>query len=114
MKKIYNKLVRDRIPEIIISGGSVPNVKKLNKKDYQLELKKKFIEESKELVKSNKKTEVLNELSDIYELLISTAKQYKTELTNIRKVALKKRKNRGGFEKRLFLNYVEENKKREV
>lgn len=40
-KIVYNKLIRDRIPEIIVKGGSMPKVSTLNKTNYTLELKKK-------------------------------------------------------------------------
>ena len=45
MKKIYNKLVRDRIPEIIRGAGKEPVTRVLDEKEYLHELIKKLKEE---------------------------------------------------------------------
>ena len=54
MKKVikYNKLIRDKIPEIIKNTGWTPKVRVLNKKEYLKEIKKKLAEEVKELIKT--------------------------------------------------------------
>jgi len=50
MKKvIYNKLIRDRIPEIIADNGASCKTRTLNKVEFQAELKKKVVEEATEL-----------------------------------------------------------------
>ena len=43
MDKIYNKLVRDKIPDIIKSNGENPVIKVLNEDEYKKELEKKII-----------------------------------------------------------------------
>ena len=43
--KIYNKLVRDKIPEIMINKGCKPVTRILNDEDYLKELNKKILEE---------------------------------------------------------------------
>ncbi len=105
MKKVikYNKLIRDKIPEIIKNAGWTPTVRILNKKEYLKEIKKKFIEETKELVKAKTRKEVINEIVDIQELidiLISELGLTKSELKKQQKT---KNKKRGGFKERLFL-----------
>ena len=45
MERIYNKLVRDNIPNIIKSNGENPIIRILNDEEYKIELEKKLNEE---------------------------------------------------------------------
>ena len=49
MEKIYNKLVRDKIPEIIENDGETPIVRVLNDNEYKKELEKKLKEEDEDI-----------------------------------------------------------------
>ncbi|MBU0572217.1 nucleoside triphosphate pyrophosphohydrolase [Patescibacteria group bacterium] len=103
MKKIYyRKLIRDKIPEIINSKGGEFKTRILLKGEFEKELRKKLLEESKELLKAPRK-DLVNELSDVLEVLKSIASYYKISFKKIEKYQIKKRKERGGFKKRLFL-----------
>ena len=55
MIKKYNKLIRDRILEIIKAAGERPYWRVLNKKEYLKEIKKKILEEAKELTRAKNK-----------------------------------------------------------
>jgi predicted house-cleaning noncanonical NTP pyrophosphatase (MazG superfamily) len=101
--KKYNKLIRDRILEIIKAARERPHWRVLNKKEYLKEIKKKISEEAKELTKAKNKKEVVNEIVDIQELidvLVSELGLIKTEIKRQQKI---KNKKRGGFKKKLFL-----------
>lgn len=50
MERIYNKLVRDNIPNIIISKKEVPVTRVLNNEEYRKELEKKLYEEYNEVI----------------------------------------------------------------
>jgi predicted house-cleaning noncanonical NTP pyrophosphatase (MazG superfamily) len=102
-KKIYNKLIRDKIPEIIRADNEEPKVKILNQKDYMIALKQKISEEAIELIEAKNKDDVLNELVDLQELIDSTAKAYKIRKSTLISAQKGKNKKRGGFKKRLFL-----------
>ena len=67
MERVYNKLVRDNIPQIIRSKGEEPIVRELNDKDYLRELKKKLLEESGEVVEAEG-GDMLEELADLMEV----------------------------------------------
>lgn len=103
MKK-YNKLVRDRIPEIIERDGHKAIFRTLSEKDYIAALDKKLLEE----VKEYQEVKSIEEMADIMEVLyaICVARGYTIEELE----AKRKEKNseRGGFEKRLFLETVED------
>ncbi len=105
MKKVikYNKLIRDRILEIIEEAGVKSSFRVLNKKEYLKEIKKKIIEEAKELVTAKSKKEVINEIVDIQELVDVIMSELGLAKSQIKKQQKIKNKKRGGFKKRLFL-----------
>ena len=103
MIKRYNKLIRDRILEVIKGAGERPHWRILNKKEYFEEVKKKVVEEAKELTKVKNKKEILNEVVDIQELLDVLISELGLTKSQIKKQQKIKNKKRGGFKKRLFL-----------
>lgn len=103
MKKIYNKLIRDRIPEIIEKDEGICKIKKLNKKEFKIELQKKVLEEAKELANVKDKKELLNEIVDVSEILDWLLKELKITKTQLKSLQTKKNKERGSFKKQLFL-----------
>ncbi len=105
MKKVikYNKLIRDRILEIIKTDGEKPYSRVLNKNEYLKEIKKKIAEEAKELVKAEGKKEIINEIVDIQELIDVIISELGLTKSQIKKKQKIKNKKRGGFKKRLFL-----------
>ena len=103
MKKVFNKLIRDRIPEIIIAAGEAPKIRKLGKEEFRFELKRKVLEEAKEMERAESKKDILNEIVDIQELLDWLAKEFKMNRQQIKKLQTEKNKKRGSFKKQLFL-----------
>lgn len=101
----YNKLVRDKIIEIIQANGENPIYRRLDDEEYFIELIKKDKEELEEVVNATKE-EVKEELADKLEVLIAMAKYYDYTLDEIIEESNKKRNKRGGFEERLFLEKV--------
>ncbi len=78
--RVYNKLVRDNIPDIIRKNGEIPCISILDDDKYLDELKTKLIEETNEFIES----EELMELADILEVVeyFMEAKE-KVVLTNM-------------------------------
>ena len=100
--KEYNKLVRDKIPEIIEASGKSCSIRCLGLEEYVVALEQKLNEEVAEY-QSDKN---LEELADVLEVLqaLCVAKGYSLdELELLRK---EKAKERGRFENRIFLEYV--------
>jgi predicted house-cleaning noncanonical NTP pyrophosphatase (MazG superfamily) len=103
MIKKYNKLIRDRILEIIAEAGEKPYHRTLLKSEFQKEIKKKVLEEANELLKAKTKDDVVNEIVDMQELIDVLAAELRVKKLDIRRAQSKKNQARGGFKKRLFL-----------
>ena len=65
MDRTYNKLVRDNIPEIIISNGDVPITRILSNEEYKEELEKKLYEEYQEVLNTTNTEDRIEELADM-------------------------------------------------
>lgn len=103
MEKIYNKLVRDKIPEIIENNGEIPIIRKLDDEEFKLELKRKLLEEYNEVVKAQTADELLEELADMLEIIATISQLENSNLSSVISIMNEKRQKRGGFSKKLFL-----------
>ncbi len=101
--KIYNKLVRDKIPDIIEQDGSKAYIRYLDEKEYNEQLNKKLLEEVKEYIES----EEVEEIADILEVIESILKFKKVSEEEILKIKNEKKSKRGGFDKKIFLEKEE-------
>ncbi|WP_163103030.1 nucleoside triphosphate pyrophosphohydrolase [Peribacillus alkalitolerans] len=106
---IYNKLVRDLIPEIIASSGKQFSFKVLNEVEYVKELKAKCYEEIKEYTSTENDKDALEELADLLEIINSLAACHGASITDLEEVRKMKAETRGGFQKRIFLEEVFDN-----
>lgn len=104
----YNKLVRDRIPEILEQSGKKFKIETLNHDRYILELKKKLNEELMEYQGAATNEEALEELADILEVIHSLTAVHKSSFEELEKIRVDKAVDRGSFEEKLFLLDVED------
>lgn len=105
----YNKLVRDNIPDIILSNGEKPITRILNDEEYINELERKLLEEYNEVLASSG-SDRIEELADMLEVISSLARIEGKTLDDVNKVATLKRQKRGSFDKRIYLEGVEDDK----
>ncbi|MEK7657705.1 MAG: nucleoside triphosphate pyrophosphohydrolase [Patescibacteria group bacterium] len=103
MVKIYNKLVRDKIPEIIENDGEKPKIRILDNEEYKKELKKKLVEEVQEVVLTGNNNDLLKEIGDILEVIEAMEKAFDLNKNQILKTKEERKQERGGFEKKIFL-----------
>ena len=96
---VYNKAIRDKIPEIIKESGGNCDIKALSDEKFLIELDKKLGEELQEYYESKS----VEELADIVEVIQKIATLRGSSLEEFEKIRLEKVKKRGGFEKNLFL-----------
>lgn len=93
----YNKLVRDKIPEILDAKGVAYERHEASDDEYKIELVKKLEEEVREFSSDLS----IEELADILEVIESLKKL--PEYATVEDIRLQKREERGGFDKRLIL-----------
>jgi predicted house-cleaning noncanonical NTP pyrophosphatase (MazG superfamily) len=101
-RKTYNKLIRDKIPEIIRNNNAVPKISELSAEEFKIALNEKLLEEARELAEAKSNEEILNELADILEVAEAVAKNNNITSEEIIKRKDEKKQERGAFEKKLF------------
>ena len=87
---IHNKLVRDRIPEIIESTGKKFSTRILNEEEYITELKKKSFEELQEYMEANEKSDAIEELADVLEIMHALAEYHGSTIEEVEKSSSRK------------------------
>jgi predicted house-cleaning noncanonical NTP pyrophosphatase (MazG superfamily) len=105
MRKEYNKLVRERIPEIIQQNGLQYQIVTLTDSEYCQALKQKLIEEAQEAAEANE--ELIAELADLYEVIDALLETYGINRELVLAEQQRRRSNRGGFDKRIKLLWTE-------
>ena len=105
---IHNKLVRDKIPQIIKESGKTPVTKILNQKEYINELRKKSQEELQEYLTAETDEEALEELADLLEIIHALAKVHGSTIEEVDKIRVEKAAKRGGFTDKVFLIEVQD------
>lgn len=105
---IHNKLVRDKIPQIIKNSGKTPVIKTLNQDIYLTELRKKANEELNEYLSAKTNEEAIEELADLLEIIHSFAEIHDSSIDEVEKIRVKKAEERGGFKDKVFLIEVQD------
>ena len=100
----YNKLVRDRIPEIIKNVGKIAHTRILGDDEYLTELDRKLGEEFAEY-QADKNIE---ELADMLEVIYAIAKARGVSVDELESIRSAKAEKNGAFEKKVFLEEVED------
>lgn len=93
----YNKLVRDKIPEILDDKGVFYEKRIATPEEYKKELIKKLIEEASEFQEGGN----IEELADVIEVV--EALRMLPEYQSVEDIRMVKRNKRGGFDQRIIL-----------
>ena len=101
--KSYNKLVRDKIPEIIKKNGQVAKLRKLDDDEYLNALNHKLEEEVTEYFEDGS----IEELADVMEVVYAIVKHKGLSLDEFEVMRTKKLDERGGFDGRILLVEVD-------
>lgn len=99
---VYNKLVRDRIVEIIEDDGKVAVFRTLGPEEMEDCLQSKLQEEVAEFLEAG----TLDELADIIEVIYALASNRGCNREELDSIRESKTHKRGGFTQRVFLEKV--------
>lgn len=102
--KTYNKLVRDKIPNIIEATGKKYDIHIASKDEHIELLQKKLQEEVNEYLEDNN----LEELADIMEVVFGLANMHGCSIEELMKKREEKFEERGGFKEGVVLERVYE------
>lgn len=107
-RNTYNKLVRDKIPENIDGEpGKECKYRILDDTEYLTELNKKVLEEANEFIEENS----IEELGDLMEVINAIMKLKGYKMEEVYKVMKAKEEKKGAFNDRIYLEYVDEEKR---
>ena len=98
----YNKLVRDRISEIIEASGKRCVCSILSDEEYLAKLDEKLNEELAEYQESKS----MEELADLLEVIRAVAVARGSSMDEVEAIRRDKAAKRGGFEKKILLTEV--------
>jgi predicted house-cleaning noncanonical NTP pyrophosphatase (MazG superfamily) len=104
MKRTYNKLVRDRIPQLIRESGRDCSSRILNEEEYYDALLDKIVEEIEEYRLSGNE----EELADVFEVLDCLVELKEYEPMHIDYLKLIRREARGSYKERIQLVEVDD------
>ena len=117
MKKIvYNKLVRDNIPNQIEENGEYAITRILSKEELDNALNEKLLEEAAEIIGATTKEQIAEELADVLEVIYAKAKANNIRFLDVELARQRKKGIKGAFDDRVFLihtvdqEYVDANK----
>jgi predicted house-cleaning noncanonical NTP pyrophosphatase (MazG superfamily) len=110
MKKRYGKLVRDKIPELLRSGGDFPSSRSMDTDEFRRELLYRLIEDA-EIARQDgydpDNPELVEKLADVQEVLNAILDEFNIGAEAFEKARQKRLKERGGFKNKTFLESVQ-------
>lgn len=105
---VYNKLVRDKIPEVIQKNGKSYSTRILSQLEHEEQLRIKLQEEMAEYLAADTAGQALEELADVLEVIHSLAGIHHSSFHEVETIRKQKSAERGGFKKRVFLEKVDD------
>jgi predicted house-cleaning noncanonical NTP pyrophosphatase (MazG superfamily) len=108
VREIHNKLIRDRIPEIIQASGREFAVETMDEAEFERALREKLVEEAQEAAAANS-VEVVAELADLCEVMEALMAVYGIDGEAVLAEQKRRRSDRGGFSRRIRLLWSEAN-----
>jgi predicted house-cleaning noncanonical NTP pyrophosphatase (MazG superfamily) len=106
MEKIYyNKLCRDKVPEIIRAKGFECEVREVDHDEYKREIVKKVLEEATGVFNHKDDDSLLKELADLVITIESVKKEFSISEEALEKAVSNSVEEKGGYDSRLYLSW---------
>jgi predicted house-cleaning noncanonical NTP pyrophosphatase (MazG superfamily) len=106
IRKTHNKLVRDRIPQILESQSIQFAVEGMTPDQYRQALRQKLLEEAQEAATATE-ANLITELADLWEVIDATISAHGIRRDHVLACQLQRRMARGTFDRRLKLLWTE-------
>ena len=103
----FEKLIRNKLPEIIRSNGIVVHTPKLTTTEYIQKLNEKLLEEAQEAINTKTAQELTEELADILEVIYSISAANNISVDQIEETRKTKKASRGGFDQTTYVSFIE-------
>ncbi len=107
MRRTYDKLIRDRVPELMDADGVRYRVDVLDDAAFRAALLEKLLEEAVEVRAAEGRSELVKELADVLEVVEALLEVAGVGRDEVRGVQEARRTERGGFQRRLVLRWTE-------
>jgi predicted house-cleaning noncanonical NTP pyrophosphatase (MazG superfamily) len=102
----YNKLVRDRIPELIERDGRSSRIQTLTEAEFRTALLDKLLEEAREAREATAE-QLPTELADVLEVIDAIVSTFGIQRATLLALQEQRRNERGGFNRRIKLCWTE-------
>lgn len=106
MKDMKSKLVRDNIPSIITKDNKTPIISSAKGRKLLSFLKSKLVEEATEVRDANSPEELIEELADVLQVILSISQQLDLDFSLIEDKMIAKAEQRGEFKKGYILEDI--------
>lgn len=102
-----DKLIRDKYASMNRGARAKALTRVMEHDEYVQRLKDKLFEEAHEVRNASSAKEIKEELADVYEVIITIASVHGIEFQDIIKEAERKRLEKGGFDGKIYMEYLE-------
>ena len=104
-KIYYNKLCRDKVPEIIREKGFDCEVREVDHDEYKREIIRKVFEEASGVSNHSGRDNLLKELADLLITINAVKKEFEVTDAEVTEAMTKSLVEKGGYDKRLYLSW---------
>lgn len=102
----YDKLVRDKMPEIISKEGWSLKQKKLSEPSFKKALRVKLVEEVEEFLEAKDRRHTLVELADVQEIIEALVRSYGFTKQELSSAQREKKKRTGGYKNKTYIDSI--------